>query len=295
MKKAIAVFLTCVALSTCLFAFAGCGNKPKSSGYFLYYDDETWEYVELFDLTEEGHKQKYIIMPETINGKPYWFVESKIWSPVSARFSNNDTLEKIYFEFYDSNVLWSDDTNNGTLYEEIVFEKCNALKKIILNHKNQIFTTRIVYNETMWLGGKKKAVYTNYDNIPVFVDEEGGETKCLVTYDIWETVYLANVEFMFNYDDAPNNGYYWIDDIDDGEKLEVIPPDPTRDGYVFDGWYCEEECVNRFDFDSAIIKSEPVFFTTYEVIEDNRTIKTYDIYLYPENYVTYIYAKWIEQ
>lgn len=31
-----------------------------------------------------------------------------------------------------------------------------------------------------------------------------------------------------------------------------VPEQPVKDGYVFDGWYTEAECVNKFDFDTRI-------------------------------------------
>lgn len=58
----------------------------------------------------------------------------------------------------------------------------------------------------------------------------------------------ANVSYFYNYDNAVNDGYYWIDDYDYGDKIEYIPKDPVRDGYVFSGWYKETECINRWNF-----------------------------------------------
>ena len=49
---------------------------------------------------------------------------------------------------------------------------------------------------------------------------------------------IANTSFYYNYAGAPNDGFYWIDDLDN-EKIEVIPPSPEREGYEFGGWYKE--------------------------------------------------------
>ena len=271
MKKLTTLLITSVMLFVCVFGLSGCKRySPKECGYLLYYEDkEHWNYVEVIDLSEEGHKQKYIVMPETINGKPYQFTESNGFGTGthSAKFSENNILEKIYFEFFDYIIE----------YNSYVFFNCKALKKTIFNN-NLGYTKTIVFNDnkTIYVPNDG-SLYTNYSNIPVFVDEDGNETKCFV---VESTYYLANVEFIFNYDDAPNNGYYWIDDIDDGEKLEVIPPEPTREGYTFDGWYCEKECINQFDLDTTIEKQKLIVSEKY--------------YYYPDNYVTYIYAKWIK-
>jgi uncharacterized repeat protein (TIGR02543 family) len=51
-----------------------------------------------------------------------------------------------------------------------------------------------------------------------------------------------NTFFMLNFDSAGNEGYYWMDYIN-GSNPYIIPADPVRDGYTFDGWYYEEECT----------------------------------------------------
>ena len=84
----------------------------------------------------------------------------------------------------------------------------------------------------------------------------------------------ANLSFRYNYSEAPNEGFYWIDDLDD-EKIEVIPADPTRQGYRFGGWYKESECINKWDFDTDIVPAK-------EHDEEEK-------YIYKE---TCLYAKW---
>ena len=229
-------------------------------------------------------------MPETINGKPYQFTNSSGWGRIQSKFSENNALEKIYFESYGSKITWNSGLVSNS-YDEHVFNYCKALKKVVINADYVNFKNRIGNNEKDIVYLSDIPVYTNYDNTTVFLDENGIETKCFVIYGKKQSVYLANVEFMLNYDDAPHGGYYWIDDIEDGEKLEVIPPDPTREGYTFGGWYCEKECINQFDFNSTFNKEELIYRTIYK----SKDGKEYKIFPYPDDYVTYIYAKWIEE
>lgn len=63
-------------------------------------------------------------------------------------------------------------------------------------------------------------------------------------------VYYANVSYLYNYDVANNNGFYWVDNYDYGEKIEFVPENPTREGYTFGGWYKEESCENKWDFNN---------------------------------------------
>jgi uncharacterized repeat protein (TIGR02543 family) len=65
---------------------------------------------------------------------------------------------------------------------------------------------------------------------------------------------------MNNYSNMNNStdncGYYWIDDVNSGHKIITVPPDPSRNGYTFGGWYTETECINKWDFETNIKGSE---------------------------------------
>ncbi len=49
-----------------------------------------------------------------------------------------------------------------------------------------------------------------------------------------------------------NEGYSWIDYLEDGEQLTVFPPTPQREGYIFSGWFEEEECINEINLRDII-------------------------------------------
>lgn len=78
----------------------------------------------------------------------------------------------------------------------------------------------------------------------------------------------ANVSYYLNYDE---NNYYYIDYYENGEKIIYIPPIPQRDGYTFDGWFKEAECINQWDFETDTVQ-------TSEEIEEVK-----------------LYAKWIAE
>lgn len=112
----------------------------------------------------------------------------------------------------------------------------------------------------------------NIESIPnrghVFVTSEAFERKNS------KFIMPANVSYNWNYEEAPNSGYYWIDDYDD-ELIDYIPVDPIREGYEFGGWYKEPECINEWDFYNEIVPAK-----VYN--SDNE-------YQYQE---TKLYAKW---
>ena len=101
-------------------------------------------------------------------------------------------------------------------------------------------------------------------------------------HDDYMSFYFANVSYMYNYENAEHNGYYWIDDYDYGTKIDFVPEDPTREGYIFDGWYREPECIRKWDFAIDTLPEEVT-----EEDEDGETVVTYQ--------ETRLYAKWTEK
>ena len=75
---------------------------------------------------------------------------------------------------------------------------------------------------------------------------------CIAVIVILVALDLRNPGFTITFDSkggtdvAPQNQMY-------GELLKK-PENPTREGYVFDGWYTDSEYEEKFDFNSAITK-----------------------------------------
>lgn len=61
-------------------------------------------------------------------------------------------------------------------------------------------------------------------------------------------VKAANISYMYNYDNSPNNDYYFIFNSENGKVIEP-KYSPVREGYEFLGWYKEKECINEWIFD----------------------------------------------
>ena len=62
-------------------------------------------------------------------------------------------------------------------------------------------------------------------------------------------IQIANTSYLFNYDKAPNDGYFFINEFEYGGKIENTPYEPIREGYTFGGWYKESACTNEWNFD----------------------------------------------
>lgn len=104
---------------------------------------------------------------------------------------------------------------------------------------------------------------------------------------------LANVSYMYNFDGAEDDGYYWVDSYNN-ELITFIPPEPTREGYTFNGWYKESECINLWDFETDK--------TANELIVDYKSVPNYrndyspkEPPQYDENDGIKLYAKWIKK
>ena len=113
----------------------------------------------------------------------------------------------------------------------------------------------IVASSFLWRTSVKE-VFDMGSQQGVSTEKENGEE--IIKYMLYSDEDLEKVNVVFRRNDDPDKyGRYWID-ILNNEKIAVIPPEPTRKGYKFDGWYKEEECITPWDFDHDIV-SEPVY------------------------------------
>ena len=67
--------------------------------------------------------------------------------------------------------------------------------------------------------------------------------------DLCFQIEKSNTSYLFNYEDAPNEGYFFINEFEHGGKIENTPYEPIREGYTFGGWYKESACTNEWNFD----------------------------------------------
>ena len=100
--------------------------------------------------------------------------------------------------------------------------------------------------------------YDEFNKLFIYGNEDNNLIKANVTY------YLNYPDKIYEY-----NEYYYIDYYDNGSLIEFIPPNPEKEGYTFEGWFKEPECINQWDFTKNL---------TYNV---------------EESPVTNLYAKWV--
>lgn len=163
-------------------------------------------------------------------------------------FIDSDYLKNIYF--------------NSDILPEVYFNKAVCFQH---NHKEDISYYLPYYNysyEDLWTSNGSSIYISNeYATI---------DPKIFIKYD---DIKIANVSYHYNYDKEGCKTYF-VDDVNVG-TLKNIPPVPIRKGYIFEGWFKEKECINRWDFKNNFIPR-----------------KQYDEegnYIYQE---TILYAKW---
>lgn len=254
MKKILAVVLAVISLMTLI----GCRQRSYlleyESGYFKYAvktEKDGTKKAYLTGLTESGQELKEIIYPEEIDGITVYGIGYEKSLGIGSEYVGSfgsDNLEKVYFPIMPKNETANDCLDN-------LYIKTYAVYWDLGSDKNS--------NRLM---GVKNAIFGfNY-----------------IEFGHWTEDYLnpliANVSYMYNYSEAPNEGYYWVDSYNES-IITFIPPEPKREGYKFEGWYKEPECINKWNFDTDI--------TGKEIVIGQNVYDTYN--------GIYLYVKWINK
>ena len=259
-KKIMSVVMSIVMLFGC-FGITGCSfDSLRNRGYLPEYESGYYKYAVqtkrdgtkkayLVGLTDLGLEQTALVYPEEIDGIPVYGIGYGRMTLVGEDHVGSfggRKLKKIFFP-----TLPKESTSNGVTY---------------------LSQTYIVYwgleRNTRGPTGAKGGIYGYNYYVSNLKNEEFLSKKIII----------ANVSYLYNYNSAPNEGYYWVDSYNES-VITFIPPEPEREGYTFGGWYKEAECINEWDFSTDITGKE---------IKD-LYIKVYDVY---EG--IYLYAKWIK-
>jgi len=231
-KKIVA----CGMLIIIVFSLAGCGNPYYRKNvihteYFKVFFDEKWDLAVVFELTDLGKEQEILVVPSHIDG---WRVE-KLGRQMG--YGGNSKLEsekckKLYLpytlKYFNSGAV------RGLLLDEMVINSAEYMNNSLSQIRSKKVVTLETYSDTL---------FTESD------------------------YYLKpNIYYHFNYEDSPNGGYYWIDNIA-GENLYVNPETPMREGYEFAGWYLEPECENEWDDTFPSIEEELLLYADWKSID----------------------------
>lgn len=276
MKKIISAIILLIIFCLGVVGFAGCqrteDDLPRKrlpeyeSGYFRYAVDTLpsgKQKAYLIGLTESGMQQTELIYPDTIDGYAVYGIGYEFdtgFFQISVGEIYSDNLQKFFMPTEPiemGRVLGT----VGSIEDDIriVYWGNSFGNRSLLDASNPIYG------------------YNLYDE----------KYEFLIQINLKFSI--ANVSYMYNYDNAPNDGYYWVDSYDES-IITFIPPEPTRDGYTFGGWYKDSECTDIWNFDTDI--------TGKEILVDRSEAFNYEAFI--EHYVKIdysgisLYAKWIE-
>ena len=224
--------------------------RSKVCGDFVYSHlavSDPKNNVAIIGLSEEGKKKETIIFPTSLDGYNVKKVDTYFFKRSSGPIIFTNT-KNIYFTnlFYKTPSEFKCDKNlHINAYVGSSFSRSKIFSMLSLFPNSKIYVSQIYYEVI-----KETPSFYWYNYVP------------------------ANVVYYFG---SYSEDTFFVDDVD-GTPVNVIPPDPKREGYKFDGWYKDIEGTIPCDFEKDIVPK-----------------KIYDIngeYIFSE---TKIYAKWIKK
>ena len=300
-KRIGTIILSCMIM----FCVTSCQQKDiytkvENEGYTYYYNEEKNYYYITGDKEENnppcwiiepylnGSEVKYfgkfygggwttagVRVPSLINVKelylPYnMLVPTSLGGRIDLRLmpelpqkvfiiNNAKDNEKVNGRLQGTNGFW--------LFASEKYAQKDPLREIYFTSIGYEYRIEELYGQYPWTEGTQE--YTNGEYH--FYLENTNYANWFIK------ICKANTSYMFNYENSPNDDYFFIRDYEYGKKIETVPYDPIREGYTFDGWYKEPECINAWNFETDTLPE-----TLYN--ENNEEV-------YQE---TKLYAKWIK-
>lgn len=264
-KKIVVMLAGAVALASVVFSGCFLYNEeaylPEYESEYYRYAVRTMEDGEkeayLVGFTELGLEQKYLILPEEFDGIELAGLGYSHKLNYGYKHMGNIAhfnLERLYLTFERTKENWRTNYVGGKLVKCSVVEICPS--GIYFPCEGYILSYHLLKDYL--------------DDLKELNKPEEHMTR------------VANVSYMYNYDGAENEGYYWADSYDQ-TTIDFIPPEPKREGYTFGGWYKEAECINEWNFETETLGEEIWVNTKLEYEE------------YKKEDITWLYAQWVKE
>jgi len=250
LKKILAILFSSIVVCGACMCLTGCGLRLYESDFFIYTIGYESNEIGILGLTDLGKEQEYLVIPEKIGNRRvrslgfdanYYFedIEEK-YGDKKYGLMQSQKLKKI---FVSSQCRIRRYGRKGLFYDCPNFEGCFIL------------------------GGEDidlEYYFKHWDySVATFYAAFGKAAE-------HSAVKTANVSYDYNYEHAPNDGYYWIDNYNYGERIVYIPEAPVRGGYTFGGWYKEAECINVWDFATDVLPEAQLDEEGQELYQETR-------------------------
>ena len=202
-------------------------------GVFYDYDGEYYS-IDYIGKSSDAENMKYLFIRDYINGlKVKYSGNDNYVMPSSIKIFGTE-VERIYYPwtingFYSINWRCGREDIQNLKY---IVSSSNA--DLMIGPDNDLNFDYLYeqgwYVITNWLYEKELSEGNLIDNVR-------------------EYYIPANISFMFNHEANPNEGYFFVDLVEEGGIITKPPYDPQREGYTFSGWYKDEGCTEAWDFE----------------------------------------------
>ena len=217
MRKLVSLLLLTTILLGTAVGLTSCDSPGTMCGDFVYKVIEDTKTAKITGLSDSGQEKEILIVPETIDGYPVaeiGTIRHGFWGNFHS-FSASDKLRRLYLPYP----------------VKIVYVPGGDVKTFYLPGE---------YDEDSEMG----MAYCNPYRHGLTDFSEKTSERLRVT--------CADVVYFYNYDGAPEDGCYWIDDYDN-ERIAYPPQDPVREGFRFTGWFKESECFTPWNFEKDVL------------------------------------------
>lgn len=243
MKRILSYCAMLVTAILCIFSLSACNLAGERMTYgddliYCYIPrsghgraEQSGDYIAVLELTEKGKQKDTIVIPDYIDGKPVVQLGMQ-----GLGYLDKLSYDSSYTSIYLPKFLTNDTQNNYYIskldreckYYFIDLDNIDYILDSINRYGNDYHVSQKLYNK--------------------ICENE-------VTDKVQSHLIIANVEFVCEEET------YFIADYEVDSKITYIPDVPTQDGYEFDGWYREPNCVTEWNFDTdtfALAENETI-------------------------------------
>lgn len=176
---------------------------------------------------------------------------------IKAYTWNSSTKEESDFDGADNAVTVSDGEFNGSLnLGNIEVSGGKYTDKEVAKHLKS--GRAVLFSDGKYVVGNEKAVkadatysVTNTDGTVVYFTDAQSANDYAQESGVAPKVLKVTVTFDSNQGTAVDSQLVAV-----GDKVKK-PADPTRKGYIFSGWFTDQDCATAYDFDAAVDGTEP--------------------------------------
>ena len=215
----------------------------------------TYHYMdgESEDTTEEVIEGEKVTRPEDPARENYIF---KGWYTDAGYETVFNFNKEIVDKDIDLFAKWEPDANSGVTFRTVTFNSMEG---------SGVASQAVV-------DGAKAVKPKDPERVGYTFDGWHTDEECATPYDFDEAVtqditlyakWLALKKYTVTYHYMDNGSEDTTEEVFEGGKV-TRPEDPTRENYIFKGWYTDADYVTKFDFNKEIVDKDIELFAKWE-------------------------------